>query len=349
MRPTQHPFLDFFAPTEDVLIGDELGNIYYYVVEWPSAFDVSRDGWHGTTTKVASISVHTQQICALSWTPNGYGFISGANDNLACYVEIERILKQRMQHPSERDNHSREGSNTLHQGTLSKRRNGSRRTWMRDSMESYVYGTYPVTKFGPDGETRNATLDPEDDVIPVRRGQEKHCWKHDAAVKAIAFCPWQDNLVATGGGSNDKCIHFWHVGSEALLATIVVSAQVTSLIWSTTRPEIAATFGYPTPDHPYRVAVFSWPSCKQVGAIAWSGGPRALSAIPYPKGPADAPKGSRTAREGTIIVASSDRSIKFHEIWPEGSKATFGGFGMLGGSDILEGLDGIEKEGDVIR
>lgn len=98
-------------------------------------------------------------------------------------------------------------------------------------------------------------------------GAELQHWNHSAAVKAIAFCPWRDGLVATGGGSNDKCIHFFHTTSGACLATISVSAQVTSLIWSTSRREIAATFGYAQPEHPVRVAVFSWPECLQVAAI----------------------------------------------------------------------------------
>lgn len=198
----------------------------------------------------------------------------------------------------------------------------------------------------------------------------KHRWEHTAAVKAIAFCPWREGLVATGGGSHDKCIHFYHTTSGVALATIAVHAQVTSLIWSTTRREIAATFGYAQPDHPYRIAVFSWPECRQVAAIPWDGEHRALYAIPYPQGPPDyraartatgrardrnqerrekEKRRNRTAAEGCIVVAASDKSIKFHEVWSGSKRATVGGSGLLGGSDILEDLEGIEKEGDVIR
>ncbi|KAK1520835.1 WD repeat domain-containing protein [Colletotrichum costaricense] len=195
---------------------------------------------------------------------------------------------------------------------------------------------------------------PTEDLRVFKRGMETHCWRHEAAIKAIAFCPWQNELVATGGGLGDKCIHFFHTTSSTPLATIDVGAQVTSLIWSTTRREIAATFGYShgyaQTEHPYRLIVFSWPSCRQVGAIAWAGGPRALYAIPYPGGPSDALKGSRTAKEGTIVVASSDETLKFHEVWQDKPKSTTGGaVGMLGGSDILEALGGIDKDGDVIR
>lgn len=53
--------------------------------------------------------------------------------------------------------------------------------------------------------------------------------------------------------------------------------------------------------------------------------------------------------EGCIIVAASDKSIKFHEVWSAEKKATVGGVGLLGGSDILEAIEGIDKEGDIIR
>lgn len=217
---------------------------------------------------------------------------------------------------------------------------------------------------------RNPISNTSGEPHTVDNRQAKHRWEHTAAVKAIAFCPWRDGLVATGGGSHDKCIHFYHTTSGVTLATIAVHAQVTSLIWSSTRREIAATFGYAQPDHPYRIAVFSWPECRQVAAIPWEGEHRALYAISYPQGPPDyraarkatgrardreqerrdgEKRQNRTAMEGGIVVAASDESIKFHEVWFGGKKATVGGSGLLGGSDILEDLEGIDKEGDVIR
>jgi hypothetical protein len=50
------------------------------------------------------------------------------------------------------------------------------------------------------------------------------------------------------------------------------------------------------------------------------------------------------------VVAASDESVKFHEVWAAERKATASGVvGMLGGSDILEDLEGIDKDGDIIR
>ena len=34
---------------------------------------------------------------------------------------------------------------------------------------------------------------------------------HKAAVKALAWCPWQRNLLATGGGTSDQTMRFWNI------------------------------------------------------------------------------------------------------------------------------------------
>jgi len=230
MRRSKCPITPgMLVQTEDLLVGDEQGSIYYYSVEWPEAWEVTRNGWSGSMTLLVRISIHTQQICGLSFNADGSLLGTGGNDNLCCLFQTRSILEITQEH----------GEN---------------------AQEMFI---------GADGirRVRSPPLDGRSTVKEIRGGAEKHRWVHGAAVKAIAFCPWRSGLVATSGGSNDKCIHFFHTSSGACLATISVAAQVTSLIWSTTRREIAATFGYAQPEHPYRIAVFSWPECKQVAAI----------------------------------------------------------------------------------
>jgi meiosis-specific APC/C activator protein AMA1 len=317
LRPSRCPLLPgSLVKTEDLLVGDEIGTVYYYSVEWPEYWEVTRNGWSGSTTLLTKISVHTQQICGLSFSGDGSMFASGGNDNLCCLFQTSNIIRIAREEP--------------------------------DAGEEVVLGA--------NGMRRVYTIAEQTSVKIITSGAEKHRWIHGAAVKAIAFCPWREGLVATGGGSNDKCIHFYHTTSGTCLATISVAAQVTSLIWSNTRREIAATFGYAQPEHPFRIAVFSWPECKQVAAIPWEGEHRALYAIPYPGGPNESHTSreggrgmTRTAQEGCIVVASSDESVKFHEVWTASQKATAGGEGLLGGSDILEALEGIDKEGEIIR
>ncbi|KAF6811212.1 WD domain-containing protein [Colletotrichum sojae] len=256
------------AATEDLIVGDDQGNIYYYSIEWPALWEVRDDGWYGTMTLIANIAAQSQQICALAWSPNGLSFVSGSNDNTACFFEIDRMLKQRQR------SFSASSTETV-------------RRRARSNSDSVP---------GQRGQ-RNETPDSIYDDCLGRVLAEVS----DQEFTPVAFCPWQENLVATGGGSSDKCINFWHASTGALLATIAEN------------------------------------------------GSRALYAVPYPGAPDDVHPESRTAKEGTIIVAANDGGIKFHEVWGGWPTLKIGGVGMLGGSDILEGLDGIEKEGGVIR
>lgn len=341
---------------EELLVGDESGLVFYYSIEWMSNHDMEIHGWQGAMNLMAKINVHSQQICGLAWSREGDYFATGANDNMCCLFEVKDIFRssnQKFSHtPSRRE-------------PLQKTRHGlpkAPRISVVPALESKslneLHLDYVQALQGHIGSNdipgfRRKSVPGYENVLTIARGQEKHKWIHSAAIKAIAFCPWQRGLLATGGGSNDRAIHFYHTFSGACLATIDVQAQVTSLIWSTSRREIAATFGYAQPEHSYRIAVFSWPDCKQVVAIPWATEARALFAISFPGGPNETSKQagegetwwSRTADEGCIVVASSDESVKFHEVWSGAKKATGGHMGLLGGSDILEGLAGIEKEG----
>ena len=49
---------------------------------------------------------------------------------------------------------------------------------------------------------------------------------HQAAVKALAWCPFQSNLLATGGGTADRCIKFWNTSTGAMLNSIDTGSQV---------------------------------------------------------------------------------------------------------------------------
>ena len=68
---------------------------------------------------------------------------------------------------------------------------------------------------------------------------------HKAAVKALAWCPWNTNLLATGGGSYDRHIHFWNSTSGARVNSIDTGSQVTSLRWSPHYREIVSSSGFP--------------------------------------------------------------------------------------------------------
>lgn len=94
MRSSRNPIVPgMLVRTEDLLVGDEVGNIYYYSVEWPDAWEVARDGWSGSMTLLAKLSIHAQQICGLSFSCDGNMFATGGNDNLCCLFQTNNVLQ----------------------------------------------------------------------------------------------------------------------------------------------------------------------------------------------------------------------------------------------------------------
>ena len=67
---------------------------------------------------------------------------------------------------------------------------------------------------------------------------------HQAAVKALAWCPFQSNLLASGGGTADRSIKFWNTHTGALLNSIDTGSQVCALQWNRHEREILSSHGF---------------------------------------------------------------------------------------------------------
>jgi len=66
---------------------------------------------------------------------------------------------------------------------------------------------------------------------------------HNAAVKALAWCPHQRNVLATGGGTADKCIKFWNSANGSLLNSVETRSQVCALLWNPNEKELLSSHG----------------------------------------------------------------------------------------------------------
>ena len=67
---------------------------------------------------------------------------------------------------------------------------------------------------------------------------------HGAAVKALAWSPWQAAVLATGGGEGDKSIRTWDARTLELLGMVSSGAQVCAVEWSRHTRELISAFGY---------------------------------------------------------------------------------------------------------
>lgn len=67
---------------------------------------------------------------------------------------------------------------------------------------------------------------------------------HQAAVRALAWCPWQPMVLATGGGTADRCIKFWNVNTGNMIDSVDSKSQVCALLWSSNYKELISAHGY---------------------------------------------------------------------------------------------------------
>ena len=67
---------------------------------------------------------------------------------------------------------------------------------------------------------------------------------HQAAVKAMNWCPWKRHVLATGGGSKDKNIKIYSCDCNKLIRNINTGSQVCALVWNEKEKEIISSHGY---------------------------------------------------------------------------------------------------------
>ena len=139
---------------------------------------------------------------------------------------------------------------------------------------------------------------------------------HKAAIKALAWCPWQTNLLATGGGSHDRHIHFWNTTSGARTNSIDTGSQVTSLRWSLAYKELVSSSGFPDNS----LSIWSYPTLvKNIEIPAHES--RVLHSALSPDGQ-------------MLATAAADESLKFWKVFEK----------KAGAANLVAGASSTAKE-----
>jgi WD40 repeat protein len=69
--------------------------------------------------------------------------------------------------------------------------------------------------------------------------------EHKGAVKALDWCPFKHNMLATGGGNSDQTVKLWNTDTGVLLKSHPTRAQVSGLVWNPHgRKELVAAYGF---------------------------------------------------------------------------------------------------------
>lgn len=124
---------------------------------------------------------------------------------------------------------------------------------------------------------------------------------HRAAVKAMSWCPFQNSLLATGGGTSDKTIHFWNTSTGARVNLIETESQISSLNWGYAKGtgfEVVATHGYPL----NCISLFNYPTLQKTGQISLAHDSRILNGCLSPDGM-------------TLATVAGDENLKFWSLF----------------------------------
>ncbi|CAL3973719.1 hypothetical protein PZA11_005874 [Diplocarpon coronariae] len=142
---------------------------------------------------------------------------------------------------------------------------------------------------------------------------------HKAAVKALSWCPWAPNVLATGGGSYDRHIHFWNTTTGARVNSIDTGSQVTSLRWSPHYREIVSTSGFPDNS----ISIWSYPTLVRNVEIP-AHETRVLHSCLSPDGQ-------------MLATAAADESLKFWKVFEKKSGASSSAIaGSSGKADMIK-------------
>ncbi|KAL6080371.1 ubiquitin-protein transferase activating protein [Balamuthia mandrillaris] len=319
-------------------------NYYLNLLDWSStnvlaiALSQSIYLWNATTSEITELMTLDEEnpsniVTSLSWTMDGNALAVGTEDAQVQLWDVNHGVKLR----TLKGHEARVGSMSWNQSILS---TGSRSGMIFNSDVRQAQHRVSVLQ----GHTQEVCgLQWSKDGSQLASGGNDNLlniWEpfsssstgnpneprftfddHMAAVKAVAWCPFQYNLLATGGGTTDRCIKFWNTKTGTLLNSVDTHSQVCSLVWSKTHRELVSSHGFSE----NQLTVWKYPSLVKVTELRGHT-QRVLHMAMSPDGE-------------TVVSAGADERLKFWKVWPAKSTTATEKNGAVKAS-ALTGKDG---------
>ncbi|CAM9426506.1 unnamed protein product, partial [Sphacelaria rigidula] len=137
---------------------------------------------------------------------------------------------------------------------------------------------------------------------------------HQAAVKALAWCPFKRNTLASGGGTADRCIKIWNSQTGGLVNSVDTGSQVCSLLWSHTEEELLSSHGYAE----NQLCLWKYPSMVKTKELKGHTS-RVLHLAASPDG-------------RQVVSGAGDETLRFWDVFAPPSKSSRGASGGKNGA-----------------
>lgn len=235
-----------------------------------------------TTTKVRTLRGHHERIGALAW--NGSTLASGSRDTKIIHHDLrgdQHIVSKLVGHQQEICGLA----------------------WSPDAKTLASGGNdncmclWDSSKSG--GSSGSSSLSSSGHTMPRQK-----LLQHKAAVKALAWCPWERHLLASGGGTADRTIKFWHSASGKLLNSVNTGSQVCGLVWSKTERELLSSHGFSQNE----LCLWKYPTMTRVREFTGHTA-RVLHLAMSPDG-------------SSVVSAAADETLRFWNVFSSAKHAT---------------------------
>ena len=222
---------------------------------------------------------HNKEVCTIKWNSDFKYLASGGNDNLVCLWDVRGkneknkssfwdILNSQSDDESENDDNMEEDDYEYNLGS-----NG---TNIIDGNNKYKLNS--INK-------KNNIIEPLTIIN-----------KHKGPVKALAWSPWQRNVLATGGGKKDNVIRFYNADTKSVIGEYNTGSQVCQILWNKYEKEIISSHG----NSKNSICVWTYPKMNKIAELNGH-----LSRALYM---AMSPDGC------TLVSGSSDETLRFWNI-----------------------------------
>lgn len=291
-------------------------DFYLNLVDW-SSHNVLAVGlgtcvylWSACTSKVTKLCDLSPDdtVCSVNWTQRGADLAVGTSSGDVQIWDALHCKRKRIM----RGHRMRVGTLAWSSGVLS---SGSRDRSILH-RDTRVPNDYVARLSGHKSEVCGLKWSHDDrELASGGNDNQLYIWnhhstspalrfsEHTAAVKAIAWSPHTHGLLASGGGTADRCIRFWSTTSAQPLSCVDTGSQVCNLVWSKNVNELVSTHGYSQ----NQVIVWRYPTMSKLATLTG----HTLRVLYL----AISPDGQ------TIVTGAGDETLRFWNVFPSAARS----------------------------
>ena len=227
---------------------------------------------------------HNKEICSLKWNLDFKYLASGGNDNLVCLWDVRGKNNQKQNSiwdliNSQSDEEDNDSLMEQEENELDSQNN-----IINENNKGFL-------------SKKNINI-----IKEIEKKSENFIEpisiinKHKGPVRALAWSPWQRNVLATGGGKKDNYIRFYNADTKSVFGEYNTGSQVCQILWNKYEKEIISSNG----NNKNSIFIWSYPKMNKITELSGHLR-RALYMAMSPDG-------------CTMVSGSSDETLRFWSI-----------------------------------